>query len=152
VVVAARGVAEMDQILRFVVEHMGFLWVGARFRIADSEVTTINGGNAFLVLESSAIRVRVVRDRGQLILEMQSRFATGTRWIGGEIVYRLLRGAKPSSDLLDEDLAAFLGTDLEAIEDVFGVGQWQATYLKAKEIERARSRELWHPIGQAGLM
>ena len=62
----------MTQILAFIAAHMGYLWDRARFRIVGSEVTTSNGGDAFLLVESTNVRLRFVQDRRQLSLEFQS--------------------------------------------------------------------------------
>src|SRR5687768_16664773 len=68
---SSRGRDGMTQILAFIVTYMAYLWDGARFRLVDSEVTTANGGDALLIVESITVRLRFVRDRGQLFLDLQ---------------------------------------------------------------------------------
>lgn len=55
----------MNQILGFLVTHLSWIWSDARYRIAGSQVSTSNGGDALLVIESATLRMQLNRDRGQ---------------------------------------------------------------------------------------
>jgi hypothetical protein len=79
----------MTQILAFIATHMGFLWQGAHFRIVGSEVTTSNGGDAYLMVESDVLRMRFVRDRGQLLLDFQpSARGPSSSWFSVDLIRR----------------------------------------------------------------
>ncbi|UOE27537.1 hypothetical protein [Agromyces soli] len=54
----------MNQILGFLVTHLSWIWSDARYRIAGFQVSTSNGGDALLVIESATLRMQLIRDRG----------------------------------------------------------------------------------------
>jgi hypothetical protein len=62
----------MLQILEFIVRACGFLFVDNRYKFVDSAASSSFGGNACVVLQSTALKVRFVRDRGQLFLDFQA--------------------------------------------------------------------------------
>jgi hypothetical protein len=88
---------EMNQILAFLVEHMAFLWRGARLRITGSEVTTHNGGDAVLVVESDLVRCRFVSDRRQVFLDFQPVAGAGRDWYSVDLIRRLFLGQRERS-------------------------------------------------------
>ena len=81
----------MNLILAFIAAHMGYLWDGARYRITGSEVSTSNGGDALLLVESEELRLRFVRDRGQLFLDFQPSFSSPDgAWFSIDLVLSLI--------------------------------------------------------------
>ena len=133
----------MDQILRFIVNSMAFLWAGASFRIVDSQVSTVNGGDALLFVESSTLRLQFVRDRGQLVLLLQSAHAGGDKWFDLGIVYRYIVGKDPQSGLLDEPLASFFEENLGVIENLMADDHWEAAYRDLTKMAVRRAKEHW---------
>ncbi len=134
----------MALIIAFIAAHMGFLWEQARFRIAGSEVTSINGGNAFLLVESDVLRLRFVCDRGQLLLDFQPVAGdTVSDWFSVDLIRRLLLGKPETSGLLDESYATFIGQHLGAIEDCFRGERWPATQAELKRLKVKRAKELF---------
>lgn len=130
------------EILLFVARFMGFLWRDARFRIAGSQVSVSNGGDSVLDIESSELRMRVVRDRGQLFLDIQP--ATQTKeWFSVDIVMRMITGIPRGSAELDEDCAVFLDVHLDEIRELFSPGNWTSTMSALKKIEKQRSKDLF---------
>lgn len=111
----------MQQILTFLVQHCAFLWADARYRITDSEVATSFGGDAFVVIESEHLRLRIVRDRGQLMMDAQSpRTGKPRSWHTTDLLQGLLAGTRPPSSLLEPATAEFLRVNLAELEARFG--------------------------------
>ncbi len=134
----------MTLILAFIAAHMAFLWDGARFRIVGSEVATSNGGYAYLEVESAALRLRFIRDRGQLLLDFQpSGRGPSAEWFSVDLIRRLLLGERESSGILDEGYAAFLDNHLEEIEVRFGDDAWPTTRAALKQLKMKRAKELF---------
>ncbi|MFC9689140.1 hypothetical protein ACFTSF_11410 [Kribbella sp. NPDC056951] len=133
----------MTLILAFIATHMGFLWDQARFRIAGSEVTTYNGGDALLLVESDVVRLRFVRDRGQLLLDFQPATGGISEWFSVDLIRRLMLGQPESSGLLDEGYAAFIGQHLDAIEGRFRPERWAETHAELKALKVKRAKELF---------
>lgn len=134
----------MALILTFIAAHMGFLWDQARFRITGSDVTNVNGGDALLLVESDVLRLRFVRDRGQLVLDFQPVAGdAASEWFSVDLIRRLLLGKPETSGLLDESYAAFIGQHLDAIEDRFRSERWPATQADLNRLKVKRAKELF---------
>jgi hypothetical protein len=134
----------MTRILAFVASFMGFLWSGARFRITGSEVSTSNGGDALLLVESSGLRLRFTCDRTQLFLDLQSVAASGPReWYSIDLVRRLLLGQPEPSSLLDESFARFLGENLAEVERRLSAENWPETRPQLRALMAKRSKEMF---------
>lgn len=133
----------MTEILAFIARHMGFLWTGARFRVVGSGIDNSNGGDAYLLVESSVLRLRFVRDRGQLLLEFQPSDSAVNEWFSVDLIRRLWLGERESSGILDEGYAKFIEGHLEDIEASFGSEMWSDTHLQLKQLKRVRAKELF---------
>lgn len=134
----------MTLILAFIAAHMGFLWEGARYRITGSEVATSNGGDAMLLVESEGLRLRFVRDRGQLFLDVQSSAAKlEDEWFSIDLIRRLRTGQREESAELDESYASFVREHLPEIEYQFNAEEWHLTLAKLKKLKAKRAKELF---------
>jgi hypothetical protein len=122
---------------------MGYLWTTARYRIVGSEVVTSNGGDAFLDVESTNLRLRFVQDRRQLSLDLQSTLDTSREWYSIDLVRRLFLGQPEVSAILDESYARFLGEHLDEVDELFGPQRWLATEAALVRIKAHRSKEMW---------
>ncbi|MEK6216150.1 MAG: hypothetical protein N2B03_02900 [Boseongicola sp.] len=65
----------MDNCLAYLLAHLGFLYRDKGFRIVDSKHSPSFGGDGCLILESEILRLRLVSDRGQLLLDFAGRVA-----------------------------------------------------------------------------
>lgn len=134
----------MTLILAFIAAHMGFLWDGARYRITASEVATSNGGDALLLVESEKLRLRFVRDRGQLFLDLQPFFSSPDgEWFSIDLVRRLKTGRPEETAELDEGYAAFVREHLQEIEHQFSEEEWAGTSARLKKLKVKRAKELF---------
>ena len=126
----------MTLILTFIAAHMGFLWDGARYRITGSDVTTSNGGDALLLVESAELRLRFVRDRGQLFLDFQP-------WFSIDLVRRLHTGQREQTAEMDVGYADFVREHLLLIERQFAAADWPTTRKALQELKVKRAKELF---------
>jgi hypothetical protein len=86
----------------------------------DSQTSSSFGGDAFVILQSQALRLRLINDRGQLFLDFQSVERGGERdWFSIDVVLTLLTNERPDSAELDEKYAVFLRKHLDEIEHRF---------------------------------
>lgn len=132
----------MKRILVYIVSYMGFLWADAAFKIVDSEVTTHNGGDAALFIESSTLRLRFICDRTQLFLDLQPTVTTKpNEWFSVYLVRRMLTGDSSAPTLLAEADARFLKDNLSRLEQVFSEEQWAETSSRLRQLRIRRSRE-----------
>ena len=134
----------MTQILQFLVAHCSFLWAGARFRIVDSLVATSQGGDAWLLVASDDVRLRFVRDRGQLFLDVQGTAQDDDAWFSLDLLWRLILHEPRDSAELDGDYAAFLQAHLAGIEGLFSDrAAWPTTRRELQRLKRVRAREMF---------
>lgn len=138
-----RPSSEGGAIRDFLAEHLDFL-SDEGFREAGSEQTGHNGGDAWLVMESDRLRLRFVRDRGQLLLDLQPVAPTSHReWFSVDLVRRLCRGRPERSAVLDEGYADFLREQLPDLVVRFAPDRWPRTREELVELKRVRSREMF---------
>jgi hypothetical protein len=132
----------VSEILRFLVEHCAFLYDTYRYRFVDSETTREFGGNAYLVLESPHLRLRFVRDRGPLFLDVQAK--EGPRdWFSIDLVWTLLGNEPRASAQLDEDYVDFLRQNLEQIETAFSGEHLPQTMTTMRRLQRERAKRMF---------
>ena len=139
----------MNEILQFILTYCSFLYAGerygyGRYRFVDSRVGASFGGDAYLVLESEAMRMQFVRDRGELTLYFQGTSPKARkRWFGLGVVRPLITGERVDSAVLNQSHAEFLSTHLEKIEALFTESNLANTIDALNGQERARAKELF---------
>lgn len=135
----------MKEILEAIVRWFGFLWDDGRYRIVDSIVSKSFGGDAYLVVSSDALRIRFVRDRGQVFVDFQEPWASDkAEWYSIDLVRRLITGEKSRSAELDEGFAAFMRESLADVEARFSnESAFRATRSELGKLERIRSKEMF---------
>ena len=134
----------MTRILAFIVNYMGFLWSGARFRIVGSEVSTSNGGDALLLVESSQLRLRFVSDRTQLLLDFQpSETVNPNEWFSIDLIRRMILGNREFSAVLDESYVEFLQRNLDEIENRFSNENWPIPRSQLQALKKKRAEEMF---------
>lgn len=131
----------MAVILAFVASYMSFLWEGARFRITGSEVTTSNGGDAWLLVESNMVRLRFVCDRKQLFLDFQSISGSPNEWYSVDLIRRMLIGKRETSSFLNVSYAMFIQEHLDEIERRFSDEYWEETRAVLRRLRSKRAKE-----------
>ncbi|WP_141692831.1 hypothetical protein [Leifsonia xyli] len=106
-------------------------------------MTTINSGDAVLFVESSTIRMRFTRDRGQLFLDLSPAVGDGRsdEWYSIDLVRRLFTGRPETSSVLDASYAEFVERRIEDIEQCFEAERWPATRTELKKIKVRRAKE-----------
>jgi hypothetical protein len=134
--------ASMSEILKLLIEHLSFLYAPDRYRFIDSRTTTSFGGDAFLVLESDAMRVRFVRERSQLFMDFQRLEKRGRLdWFALDVVRRLITGERPGTAELTRDQIEFVKEHFGEIEDRFRGSRGVETEAELKKLERLRAKE-----------
>jgi hypothetical protein len=135
----------MNEILAFIFRHCSFLWDQAGYRFTDSRSTPSFGGDGYVILESSSLRLRFLRKRGQLFLDVQEPGAgEDARWYSIDIVRRLLTGERMASAELSADYAQFLRLHLSDIEARFSDQSARPeTKRRLDELEQIRAKELF---------
>jgi hypothetical protein len=105
------------------------------------------GNDALVVLESPALRMRIIRDRGQVSVEFGPVFAQNT-WVSGDWLLTLLdeKGAHPfvsdtSSVVRMERLGEFVEQNLERLEELFSPSVLPSTQRTVAEVQEESARQ-----------
>lgn len=131
----------MKLIFSFIAAYMACLWEGGWFQITGSESSTSNGGDGYLVVESSVLRMRFVCDRQQLFLDFQPAWANSAKWYSNDLVRRMFTERRERSAVLDESYAKFVCDNLQEIERRFDKSNWDETESALKAVQRKRDKE-----------
>lgn len=135
----------MNEILAFLIKYCSYLWAQGRYRFVDSGAAASFGGDAYVTIESDSLRMRFVRDRGQIFLDFQECGAAPKDvWYSIDLVRRLLTGQRSESAELDEDYAQFLKDTLPEIERMFAdESNIFETKRQLQNLKRIRAKELF---------
>ena len=121
-----------------------YLFLDNRFRFADSHVTQSFDGNCDITLQSQKMKIRLIRDRGQI--SMDFRAASGTHeedWYSIDIVRQMITGEKECSGLMDTENTLFLRQNIDAIENLFTDEALPMTRTEMRRLEMARAKRLF---------
>ncbi len=131
----------MTEILLYLATNCGFLFHPSGFRFVGSAVSE-GFGDAEVVLESDAVRLRFVRDRGQLLLWFQPISWDPNDWFSLGPLRGVLFGDRGGSEVLDAASAAFLAEAIGELEARFAERTTRdATVEALREQERLRAQE-----------
>jgi len=112
--------ATMTEILQFLAGQLSFLYSEYGFRITDSMSSGSFGGDAYVVLEREEVRIRLVRDRSQEFIELQStQNGQSDRWFTVDLLRGLLKLPSDDNAFMTNENAQFIEAHLEAILSEF---------------------------------
>lgn len=133
----------MDEILRFLLQHGSFLYKEFGFRFVDSQVSNAFGGDAFLILAKDTVRLRLVRDRGQLFADFQETPSNGKEWFSIDIVRKYIAKEHEYFSELDSNNAKFLRERLPDIEAAFRPATFDKIRREFQKLEKERAKSLF---------
>ncbi len=138
----------LNELLKVLMSLCSFLYEPrgdqpSRYRFVDSHAVT-SFGDAYIVLASHALRIRIVRDRGEVIAEFQpDQPVKENDWYDLGLVRRHLTSTSADSADVDEEGAKFLRENLETIEDLFSPERFEETSNALRELGRLRAKEIF---------
>jgi hypothetical protein len=133
----------MEEILQYLMKNCSFLYSPNQFRFVDSD-SSESFGNAFMVLEHKDLRLKFIKDRGQLFLDFQPTSSTRKLdWFSIDIVMQLVTGNIEPSSQMDAAKAKFLKSNLDEIQRRFSKANLEGTLKKLRELERQRAKRLF---------
>ncbi len=133
----------MEEIHQYLMKHCSFLYLPNQFRFVESD-SSESLGNAFLVLEHKDLRLKFIKDRGQLFLDFQPTSSNRKKdWFSIDIVKQLVTGNIEPSAEMDIEKAKFLKSNLDEIKRLFSTTNLEDTLKKLRELERARAKRLF---------
>ncbi len=131
----------MNQLLELLIAHFSFLYDEYECRFVDSQVY---GPNAVLVLESEHLRLRFVRDRGQIFADFQhKRRKLSNRWYSFGVVRQLITGDVGGSEEIDSEKAGYIRENFLKIKDAFSPERLAGTERDLTNFEHERGERLF---------
>lgn len=131
----------MNELLTYVVAHLSFLYneYGARF--VDSKA---HGADAMLILEAEGLRIRLVRDRGQIFFDVQSdETRSELRWYSFDLIRHLLTGKIVDDSVMDDVKPQLIRDRFPEIVDAFSPNRRRETEKTLEEYKRARAKRMF---------
>lgn len=135
----------MDEILQFLITHCSFLYREYGLKFVDSEASGAFGGNAYLVLASDDLYVRMIRDRGQFLLDFQSRLKLKRKprwWYTVDLVRQLVTREEGYSSTLDHQNVEFLRRHFPEILERFSPSRYEETRAELEKLAKVRSERV----------
>jgi len=134
----------MDEILTLLVGRCSFLYKDRGCRFSDSKVFESFGGDAWLTLSTNYLRLKFVRDRGQIFLDFQRVSDKGDKFCYSiDIVRQFVTGEKGCSSELNPGNVDFLKTRFAEIEELFSSKDFLKIRNQLDELKRLRSKDLF---------
>lgn len=107
-------------------------------RVVEEEIFTALD-NAAVVLQAGPVRLRIMRERGQVFANIASLFDRNA-WVSSRLVAQLLTGVQPRSAVVDlVEFAAWIAQNLPALRERFGLRQHYQTMAELRRLEAAAS-------------
>ena len=135
----------MNELLMYVMKHFSFLYYELGFRFVDSMSTGKETyEDALLILEQNDLRMRFIRDRGQLFLDFQGKYQPSAKeWFSIDIVQELITGERQDSSVLSAEKVEFVRKRLEAIEEAFSRKHQKKSIETMHKCEKVRAKRIF---------
>lgn len=133
---------EMNELLEYLVKKLSFLYEKYGARFVDSKAQE---SNAFLVLELDNFRLRLVRDRSQIFIDIQSNYdlKNEKEWFSYDVISQLISGEVEESAVLDDLKVEFIKEHFDELENIFAASEVDATINKLHGLEKERAKRLF---------
>jgi hypothetical protein len=115
--------------------------------VAEERSASFN--DAFLVLYSGCVRLRVLRDRGILYIDIGPR-SNINEWYDVSLVKALLENSSLVEATDERELMAFLNRSFMQLRGLFNERNFKATQQKLKRLERARAKKMFPNVLDIG--
>lgn len=134
----------MDQTLRYLMEHMSFLYKDYGFQICSSSYSSAFGGDGSVVLANNSMRVRIISDRQELCVEF-APLSGGEQqsWYDSALILELITGEIQASAVQNERRAPDFHGYFDQIEREFSSGSATQFVEKLNELKQIRAKRLF---------
>lgn len=134
----------MDEILKFLLNDLSFVYKIHEFRIVNSKSSNTFGGEGYLILRSNSLEMRIVNDRGQLFLDFRHVSGKSTSdWYSIDLVNQLLTGNIRETAEMDGQYVSFLSEFLPEIVSVFDPTKIENTVSNLKKLKVVRAKRIF---------
>lgn len=131
----------MDELLKFLVSNLSFLYKDFEFKIVDSIHSDSFGGDGMLVLRSTEIELRLLNDRGQLFLDFRStKYDKPKKWYRSNLVLSVICNHDTHSSVIDSEIAKLIRRNFCAILDHFSREKVHQTISSLIKLEKKRAK------------
>lgn len=135
----------MSPLRQEMTEKLPWLFADLQFRVVGDSYDPRTFGDCLVTLESDVIRLRFVKDRGQILIELRP-LSEPSRWWNAVYILEAIRGERPVPHFDLEGAASMLRDNFPALVSALGPGSLEET---RREIER-HGKERVEAFNQAG--
>lgn len=133
----------MKELLKLLAGPLYFLLEASRFKIVDS-TRSRTSDHATVTLQSTTVRLEIVRDRTQNSIRFQAVDDPFQQWFWIGVLRRVLDGDRPGRDDLDSGAIEFLRRSLDSLDDRITSDESRVQLIADLTREqRARAAELF---------
>jgi len=134
----------MDEILRFLLSNLNFIYNDYGFKFIDSMSSKSFGGDGYITLQSDQMEIRILSDRNQMFLDFRSlKFDKKNDWHSIDVIRQLITGNVFDNAVLDEKTASDIKDNFSDICGLFASSEVNETVSKLKKLEFERSKRLF---------
>jgi hypothetical protein len=135
----------MNELLKYLIKNFSFLYDDLCFRFVDSRSDADQfDGNAYVTLESKDIRIMFIRDRSQIMVDIQGvRTKRAKNWYGLDVVLELVTGKAKQSGVLTAKNVQMFSESVAALPDFFSKENIEMTEQKLGNLEKERAKRLF---------
>jgi hypothetical protein len=127
----------MNPLLKQVRDECPGLFADLGLRLVDARYDDEVFGNAYVTLEGNDLRVRVVKDRGLVSVEVSP--TADTRWWPLDMVSELIGATLPGSDRVVGRYCAFLLDNYTSVALMFSVDRLAETNVRLDDLADRRA-------------
>ena len=133
----------MQTILNFILNHGLFLFDKYGFRFADSLCSKSFGGDSYVTLEFTKIKMRFVYDRSQFFIDFSDSRARKEKWFSIDLIAQLITGEIQATSLVDDSTARFLIENMSAISEAFSKERIDSTLHELVNLSKERAKRMF---------
>ena len=147
----------MKEILKFLIEHLAFLFEKQGFNFIESKISESHSGDAYLILQSGDVAIRIVKDRGQYFIDFANVNLTKKyKWYSIDLFVSLLKRHFPNNihsinelsmpslnAFMNKDNAMFIEKNITEIRNLLSDERINDTKLELKKLQKIRADKIF---------
>jgi hypothetical protein len=133
-----------EEFKQHIMRQAPFLFSGNQFRVIELVYTPEHFGNAILVLEDEVMRIQIIKDRSQILIDFQPKTKHKRKfWFSIDVVKQLITGNIEETAEMTPENIEFLRNNLDIIEDHFSPINLEETISRLQDLERERAKRIF---------
>jgi len=133
----------MNSLNEYVELNFNLLLHKYRYLLFEELNSNSKRGNAYMIFSNNNIKLRFLRDRDQLFLDLLSLYDERNNWFSIGLIRNEILNEGDFLDLINEGNICFLNDKFELIESMFKKSNIENTIKSLKIQEKLRAKKLF---------